>query len=215
MRFLRSLLFIALFGATLVGTVKCNSSARAEDPIPAATYPSPTQNLAPEIASLLAAGSIPGSPTAAERELLDSLYPSGAPEPLWLDEAGGLTPAGRQAVDLLAGADSHGLNPSRYHVQSDPSLLAPFEVELSLAMLRYLGDITFGRVDPASVGHHLPARGDRASLPSSLRKAASAGHTIDAVDAAMPLLGGYQGLRDALVEKHLHAAGDALEAGAA
>lgn len=212
MRFLRSLLVTALFGATLVGTVKCNSSARAEDPIAAPTHPSPAQNLPPEIASLLAAGSIPGSPSATERELLGSLYPSDTPAPLWIDESGGLSPAGRQAVDLLAGADSHGLNPEHYRVQSDPASLAPFEVELSLAMLRYLGDITFGRVDPASVGHHLPARGDRSALPASLRQAAAAGHTIDTVTAAMPLLGGYEGLRDGLVKYRALAAGPALPA---
>lgn len=212
MRFLRSLLLLALLGATLVGTVRCNSSARAEDPVPAAAPSIPTQNLAPEIASLLAAGSIPGSPTPVEREMLGSLYPADAAEPLWIDDAGGLTPAGRQAVDLLDGADSHGLNPADYRVHSDPGVLAAFEVELSLAMLRYLGDITFGRVDPASIGHHLPARGGRAALPASLRRAAAAGHTIDAVVAAMPVLGGYEGLRGGLVKYRALAAGPELPA---
>lgn len=190
---LRSLLILALSGASLV-------------------LSTPPQNLAAEIAGLLAAGAIPGAPTAGERELLGRLYPPGASEPLWLAEAGGLTPEGRQALDLLAGADSHGLNPAHYRVRSDPRSLVPFEVELSLAMLRYLGDITFGRVDPAGVGHHLPARGDRSALPASLRQAASAGHTRDAVSAAMPLLGGYQGLRDGLVKYRALAARPALPA---
>lgn len=212
MRFLRALLLLGLLGATLVGTVRCNSSARAEDPVPAPAPSTPTQNLAPEIASLLAAGSIPGSPTPVERELLGSLYPLEAAEPLWIDDAGGLTPAGRQAVDLLAGADSHGLNPEHYRVVTNPADLAPFEIELSLAMLRYLGDITFGRVDPASVGHHLPARGGRTALPGSLRRAAAAGHTIDAVAAVMPLLGRYEGLRNGLVRYRALAAGPALPA---
>lgn len=210
MRFLRSFLLLALVGSTLIGSVRCNSSARAEDPAP---LPAPTagpQNLAPEIASLLVSGSIPGSPTPVERDLLNSLYPPDAPDPLWLDESGGLTAAGRQAVDLLAGADSHGLNPAHYRVDMAPSSLAPFDVELSLAMLRYLGDITFGRVDPAQLGHQLPARGGRSALPASLRRAAAAGHTIDSVTEAMPLLGGYEGLRNALVTYRALAAGPAL-----
>lgn len=172
MRFLRSFLLLALVGSTLIGSVRCNWSARAEDPTPTSAPSAVTQNLAPEIASLLVSGSIPGSPTSVERDLLNSLYPLDAPEPLWLDESGGLTAAGRQAVDLLAGAASHGLNPAHYRVDMAPSSLAPFDVELSLAMLRYLGDITFGRVDPAQLGHQQPARGDRSALPASLRRAA-------------------------------------------
>lgn len=212
MRFLRSFLLLALLGATLVGTVQCNSSARVEDPTPTPATSTATRNLAPEIASLLAAASIPGSPTPAERHLLGRLYPIETPDPLWIDDAGGLTGAGRQAIELLAGADSHGLNPSHYRVDMDPASLAPFEVELSLAMLRYLSDISFGRVDPASVGHHLPARGDRSTLPASLRRAASAGRTLEAVTDALPLLGNYEGLRNALVTYRALAAGPALPA---
>lgn len=210
MRFLRSLLLLALFGATLVGTARCNSSARAEDPVPPSTPSRPTQNLAPEIAAVLAAGAIPGSPTDVERTLLGSLYTPDTPDPLWVDESGSLTPAARQAVDLLAGADSHGLNPAHYRVDTPPAALAQFEVELSLAMLRYIGDITFGRVDPKTLGHHLPSRADRSGLPASLRRAAAAGHAIDAVAEAMPGIGGYDALRKALVTYRALAAAPAL-----
>jgi murein L,D-transpeptidase YcbB/YkuD len=212
MRFMRSLLLIALLGATVTGTFRYSLPARAEDPSPSPAPTTPTQDLAPEIASLLAAGAIPGSPTPDERDLLESLYAPETPGPLWLDEFGALNPAGRQAVELLAGADSHGLNVAHYRVDTDPATLAPFEIELSLAMLRYLGDVTFGRVTPASVGHQLPARSDRSSLPTLLRHAASAGHTLDAVTAAMPVLGGYEGLRNALVTYRALAAGPALPA---
>lgn len=202
MRFVRSLLLVALLGATLIGTARCNSSARAEDPTPPAVLPAPPQHLAPEIASLLASGSIPGSPTPVERELLSDLYTLDSPDPLWIDDGGGLTGAGRQALDLLLGADSHGLTPSHYRVDMQPANLAPFEVELSLAMLRYLGDIRFGRVE----------RGDRSALPASLRRAATSGHTLDAVTEAMPRLGHYEGLRHALAAYRAIAAGPALPA---
>lgn len=212
MRVIRALLLIALLGAAITGTGQFNAPARAEDPSASPAPSAPTQNLAPEISRLLTTGAIAGSPTLVERELLSSLYPFDNPNPLWIDDAGGVTGAGRQAVELLAGADSHGLNPSHYRLRTNPADLAPFEVELSLAMLRYLGDITFGRVDPASVGHHLPARGDRSGLPASLRRAASAGHTLDAVTAALPLLGDYQGLRDGLARYRALASSPALPA---
>lgn len=212
MRFMRSLILIALLGATITGTVRFSLPARAEDPAPSPSPKAPTQDLAPEIASILAAGTIPGAPTPDERELLGTLYAPTTPGPLWLDEVGSLNAAGRQAVELLQGADSHGLNPSNYRIETDPTTLAPFEVALSLAMLRYLGDISFGRVNPADVGHDLPARTDRSSLPASLRRAASAGHTIDAVTAALPVIGGYEGLRNALVTYRALAAGPALPA---
>lgn len=210
MRYLRALLLLALLGATITGTGRFSKPARAEDPGPSPLPVVSTQHLAPEIASLLAAGSIPGTPTPAELDLLEGLYTPESPDPLWIDDAGGLTGAGRQAVELLAGADSHGLNPAHYLVSTDPAALAPFEVELSLAMLRYLGDLTFGRVDPSQVGYDLPARGDRSLLPSSLRRAAIAGHTLDAVTEAMPRIGDYEALRTALITYRALAAGPAL-----
>ena len=194
MRLLRTFVLLALLGATITGTPRF-APAPLRESSPAATASS--QDLRPEILALLSSGLIPGSPTPLETTLVQHFYAADA-APVWIDDAGGPSAAGRQALDLLAGADSHGLAPARYALTASPDNVVSFEVELTLAMLRFMDDISTGRVDPASLGFQLPAGLDAAALPGLLRTHASAGRTSAAVSAAMPVVGNYEGVRHAL-----------------
>ena len=160
MRLLRTFVLLALLGATITGTPRF-APAPLRESSPAATASS--QDLRPEILALLSSGLIPGSPTPLETTLVQHFYAADA-APVWIDDAGGPSAAGRQALDLLAGADSHGLAPARYALTASPDNVVSFEVELTLAMLRFMDDISTGRVDPASLGFQLPAGLDAAAL---------------------------------------------------
>lgn len=197
MRFLRTLLVLALLGAAITGTHRLIPRSSADTPAVTPVV-APSGNLGAALATLLNSEVLPGNPTADERRLVDGFYEAGAIAPVWIDDAGTLTGPGRQAVDLLAGADSHGLDPDDYRVDADPVDPASFEVALTLSMLRYLGDISVGRINPATLGFDLPAGLDRAALPALLRENADAGRTTAAVNAAMPTVGNYEGLRHAL-----------------
>jgi murein L,D-transpeptidase YcbB/YkuD len=195
MRFLRSFLLIALLGATITGTTRFVSHRPAAAPTPDTPA---ARNLAGEISALLNAGAIPGAPTTEERAWLEGFYPPDTSAPVWVTTEGDLTAAGRQTAELLAGADSHGLNPDHYRVAAAPEDGAMYEVAVTLSMRRFLQDIGAGRVNPASLGIDLPT--NRAPLPSptAVRDAAVAGKTTASLTAVMPTLGNYEGVRRAL-----------------
>ena len=98
-----------------------------------------------------------------------------ADEPTWF-EGGRPNEQAQQAVALLGAAASHGLEPQDYHAvalrqavaaaSSATPALAPDKAEkldqaLTEAMLRYLGDLHQGRIDPRQIHHDFsPARRD-------------------------------------------------------
>lgn len=192
MRFLRTLVVIALLGATATGTTRFVANRTGD----AAVSPAASRNLRADLSALLEADLMAGNPTADERRHVHDFY--SAATPVWMDDGGQLSAAGRQAMELLASADSHGLDPAHYQVQADPSDGVSFEVALTLSMLRYLGDISTGRITPSSLGYHLPPKADRAALAPLLREHAMAGRTAAAVSEIMPAVGNYEGVRRAL-----------------
>lgn len=131
---------------------------------------------------------------------------------VWLDD-GRLRADAGQAVELLAGAATHGLVPDDYDVvnlraavkraQERPipemPVLAQLDTRLSQAMERYLSDLHFGRVDPRQVHERyaVPAR-DGFDAAAYLRSAVARGQLPEAVRRAAPSLPVYQQLRDAL-----------------
>lgn len=128
----------------------------------------------------------------------------------WL-ELGRPGPQAVQAIELLADAASHGLDPQDYRV---PALheawratqgagtraeAERFAHALDEAMQRYLGDLHDGRVAPAAVHlrHPLPAR-PAFDAAGALRDALAAHDLLGAVRRAAPALPQYERLREAL-----------------
>lgn len=140
--------------------------------------------------------------------LLLALAKFTAAQPLWLDAAGQALPAAREALGWLQQADRDGLRAADYGAErlaqalahpATPEAAAQLDIELSQAVLRYLGDLRHGRVDPAQ----LRARYDSITapapdLPTLLRETVTQGRPGDALRAATPPWPEYAPLRDAL-----------------
>src|SRR5450830_140826 len=76
-------------------------------------------------------------------------------------------PQARQAVELLAAAATHGLEPQDYNASAllqavtdaaqgsppEPATIARLEQALTTAMQRYLADLHVGRIDPRLIHH--------------------------------------------------------------
>ncbi len=117
------------------------------------------------------------------------------------------------AIDLLADAASHGLDPRDYNVtdlrdalasarQGAPptqETAAALERALSAAMLRFMQDLHDGRVTPAQISHRFMAAARRPFDAAAALRAALAMHDLPlAVRQAAPALPQYQRLREAL-----------------
>lgn len=168
-------------------------------------------------------GSPSGPLTLAEQRQLTALYGAEACVPLWVDGSGRASQDARDSLALLEGAATEGLDPLDYHavtLQSVAALLgaadapravdiAAFDVGLSVNTLRYLQHLHFGRVDPGTMGFHLPAQERKDSV--DLLRAALAGHRIGvAVAELTPSLPLYRQLRSALARYRTLAADPAL-----
>jgi murein L,D-transpeptidase YcbB/YkuD len=132
---------------------------------------------------------------------LRALYAAETDTPLWLDAAGRPTVQARQVQTLLAGADQHGLNLEDYVVGDEPDRdPIAFEVGLSRALLRYLGDLQSGQVDASALGFDLPAGTPEDNLGDLLRQAVGNGQAHSLGARVLPAFGNYDGLRRALVD---------------
>lgn len=146
-----------------------------------------------------------------EREELRALYSQKEAAPLWLDEAGWLTPASRDALDLLRHAADDGLEPDAYYRETLTRLtdlfatgsraeedLARFDLALSAAMLRYVRHLHMGRVDPRAIGFRLDVPRDRHDFADWLRSAIAEDRVSSSVAEFRPSLAQYRLLRDML-----------------
>lgn len=143
---------------------------------------------------------------------LEPLYPPPSALPRWLDAAGRPNADASEALALLAQAPAEGLDSRDYGVDSlaegatglaaaaapDAAAAAAWDVELSLALLRYLHHLHAGRVDPRTLGFHVGARRDDDDLAARLA-AALAARRLPALAAELaPPLAQYRSLRTAL-----------------
>ena len=148
---------------------------------------------------------------AAVREDLRALYhATGAL--LWTDADGGLTPASRTALDLLARSAEDGLRPADYLSarlralaatldawrEAPASDLAAFDVSLSLALLRYMRELRAGRIDARTLRFPMSGPSDGVHLPAVLRSALARGRISSIPEALAPPLVQYGALRRAL-----------------
>jgi L,D-transpeptidase YcbB len=119
-------------------------------------------------------------------------------EELWQSAQRGLDPAdypGNRLAHLLAGLT--GATPSGT-VSSDPAQFAAFDTGMTLAGLRFLSDLHYGRIDPATVGNNLAVGRVNLDLPAALERVATAIDVPAALDALEPQFRHY-----ALLKKQL------------
>ena len=113
---------------------------------------------------------------------LRAVYSAAPDELLWFDSSGTSREAARTALNLLARSAEDGLRPADYLPPGLTALLdtgrplavaerAAFDVTFSLAMLRYMRELRFGRVDSgrARVPHGWPT--SEVNLAATLRSA--------------------------------------------
>jgi L,D-transpeptidase YcbB len=139
------------------------------------------------------------STALADRELIGRLYAANGYRLLWSD---GEKPSPEALVLLqeLRHASDRGLDPEDYPGNRLAYLLvdliasahpgmeqwALFDVSLSLAGLRFLSDLHYGRIEPASVGHNLTVERIRLDIPTTLAHLATAVNVSVAIDALEP-----------------------------
>ncbi len=147
----------------------------------------------------------------AARDQIAKLYQANGYRLLWSD---GEKPTATAILLLqeLRNAAERGLDPEDYPGNRLAYLLidlidaphsgieqwALFDAGLSLASLRFLSDLHFGRVDPASLGHDLSIGRIKLDLPAALGNLATAVNVTVAVDALEPQFNHY-----ALLKKQL------------
>jgi murein L,D-transpeptidase YcbB/YkuD len=139
------------------------------------------------------------STALADRELIGRLYAANGYRLLWSD---GEKPSTAALVLLqeLRHASERGLDPEDYPGNRLAYLLidlidsgqpgveqwALFDASLSLAGLRFLSDLHYGRIDPASVGHNLTVERIRLDIPTTLAHLATAVNVGIAIDSLEP-----------------------------
>jgi murein L,D-transpeptidase YcbB/YkuD len=162
-------------------------------------------------AAALAEGQANGLATQAERDV-DALYSGRAVGTLWLDASQRPTSDARAAVAMLAGAFSDGLDPTEYAAAdlaarldslaaapvASPTEAAALDRALSSAVVRYLRDLHFGRVDPRTVGFSLAPTAEGHDIAGVILEALAAHQLEAAARALRPPLAQYGRLREAL-----------------
>lgn len=126
----------------------------------------------------------------------------------WHDLSGRPLPQASAALDLLAGADGHGLEPQDYDAAGLVLLLRrallAAEIDaadqaLTRAFVRYLGDLHRGRIDPVELGQrYRQVRHDPFDPDQTLLAALQLQDPSLAVAAAVPQQPQYGRLREAL-----------------
>jgi murein L,D-transpeptidase YcbB/YkuD len=142
---------------------------------------------------------------------LDKLYEANGYRLFWSDGAKA-TVAAITLLQQLRLAGERGLDPEDYPANRLAYLLndlidaphsgieqwALFDTGLTLAGMRFLSDLHFGRIDPAAVGHNLSVERIRLDIPATVAHLAGAVDVAVAVDALEPQFSHY-----ALLKKQL------------
>lgn len=141
-----------------------------------------------------------------------------APSPPWFQQ-GAPGPLAEQALDLLAHAQEHGLEPRDYGVarlrqllgdaRNDPGRQAQAESALTSATTAYLKDLRLGRIDPRSLHHDFSVQAQAYDAEAALRAVRTPQDLIAAAQAAAPALPQYAQMRQALVLYRMLASHDA------
>jgi L,D-transpeptidase YcbB len=162
-----------------------------------------------------------GTP-ALERALFARLYDVPTARVLWSWD-GQPTQQALRVLDALDGADTYGLRPDDYDVDTlrvrigalrgttTPRIdILRFDASLSRAVVQLLVDLHHGRVDPRSLGFAIPHASEALDLASVALSVSRAADVAAAIGAAAPIYGGYAGLVRALARYRVLAADTTL-----
>jgi len=138
-----------------------SSDAAADETVAEAAEPVEEVAQPPLRLSEATLGALDAFELMTEKAVGDALvaHYSAHPDFIWVTDAGP-NAAAMQALDVLASAASHGLDPDHYRVAmpragASEAQLARFEMELSARTLRYMRDVHGGRIDPNKLsGYH-------------------------------------------------------------
>jgi L,D-transpeptidase YcbB len=149
--------------------------------------------------------------SASDRDRIGKLYEANGYRLFWSDGTHATTPAINLLQQLRLAGD-RGLDPEDYPgnrlayllndlIDAHPAGIeqwALFDAALSLAGLRFLSDLHYGRVDPALMGHDLSVGRIKLDIPTTLAHLSTAVDVGVAVDALEPQFSHY-----ALLKKQL------------
>ncbi len=150
------------------------------------------------------------------RELAERFYAETGFVPAWFEGTAPRRQA-QQVLDLLQGAESHGLDPADYDAARlaerlrgaggargvAPAEAASIDVALSLALLRWLSDVHAGRVSPRELRVLIDPRQERLDLVKAVREAIVADRLPELAAVAAPRMRTYARLREALARYRL------------
>ncbi len=223
--------------AIMVGVLACSdgtatSSGSTEPSRQAGRPPIPiVQVTAVEVASAIRATVDHGrhltlNPlTPAELAQLAALYSVRDFGPLWVDASGHPNRDARDALALLSGAATEGLDPVDYGAailehsssaldatQAPPVAdIASFDAGLSANTLLYLRQLHTGRVDPRAIGFRMTVPADDHDFAAVLRSALSNHRITETSTELTPPLALYRGLRSMLARYRSLAAAETSE----
>ena len=165
-----------------------------------------------------------GALTPQERQELTSFYGPDGYAPHWIDAAGRPSTNAREALALLNGAAADGLDldhygPSQLGVlaatleasSASADVVARFDVDLTLAAVRYLRDLHIGRVDPRAVGFNMTAPADVHDFGVLLRSAPADRRITEIAAELVPPFGQYLDVRRMLIRYRSLAADPGIE----
>ncbi len=147
------------------------------------------------------------------REDMEGLYEPGGYGLLWF-EGGMPTSQARAAVEALAGADAHALNPGDYDAgrlrellveiadgrEVDGSELALVDAAISVAFLRFLSDLHIGRVNPQNLSFGFNVEDRKLDLATIVRAAIRNDQIPETVDRIEPKFPQYDRMQEVLAE---------------
>lgn len=223
--------------AVVIGVLNCSdrsatSSGAAEPPTQTGQPPIPIPHIpAVEVASAVratvdTARDLTLDPlTPVERRQLTELYGSGNYAPLWLDASGHPNREARDALALLSGAATEGLNPLDYRAATlegsaaaldatatpPASEIAIFDASLSANTLRYLRHLHTGRVDPRAIGFRMTVPADDHDFAALLRSGLTNHRITETAAELTPPLALHRGLRSVLARYRSLAADETSE----
>ncbi len=154
-----------------------------------------------------------------DHEHIAKLYDTNGYRLLWSDGAKPTT-AAINFVQELRRAGDRGLDPQDYPGERLAALLlqltqtphsgveqwALFDASVSLAGIRFVSDLHYGRIDPATVGYNLTVERVKLDIPDTLAHLASAVDVAAALDALEPQFTHYALLKGQLAHYRLLAA---------
>ncbi len=169
--------------------------------------------LAAEIQTLLQSGRHPQLHWGRFSDVaktLEQLY-SPAYAPVWFRD-GKATVQARAILESLAGADDLGLNASDYDVEwlgqqlqapelkaDNPRTVAAFDVGLSIAVTRFVTNVSSGRINPRTVGFGLNVEPRRLDVSKRVREIAQSPQAKALVATLEPQFPMYRPLKEALL----------------